>query len=260
MPKRIRSSSSASRPSRKARPSPKLKLWGYKSGLNQSLVHRHVVTVSTSTSTPLYISLPPGGVALFNAGILSSANMQVFFTLGNLVINLGGVAAITVPVPNAAELVTLYDQYCIERVELSLWAGATVSQGGVIDTGVGTQQFYVSAPMPMIGWAPDMDDSTDTSITSLQQYSQYKCKQLGNALPLKTSVVPCIADTVYRPGATSAYARASNQNINCTYQDVPHYGVKFSVDGFKSANIALLQNNTFISLQAKYHLKMSSTR
>lgn len=259
MPKRTREAS-AHAARRKARGSPKLKLWGYKSGLNSSLVHRHVVTCSTSTVAPIYVLYPSSGVAVFSTGGVNSANMQVLFTLGNLVINLAGTSVMSVPLPNAAELVALYDQYVIEKVELSLWTGNTMSQTGTIDTGVGTLQNYYAHPLPLIGWAPDMDDATNTSITQLQQYSQYKCKQLGASTPLRTSVVPCCADTIYRPGATSAYARAPKQAINCSYQDVPHYGVKFAIDGFQAGNAAALQVDTYISLQAKYHLKMMSTR
>ena len=245
---------------RKARGSPKLKLWGYKSGLNQSLVHRHVVTASSTTVNPIYVLYPASGVAVFSVGGVSSSNMQVLFTLGNLVINLAGTSVMTIPLPNSAELIALYDQYVIEKVELSIWSGATQALTGTVDTGVGTLQQNWAAPMPIIGWAPDMDDATNTSITQLQQYSQYKSKQLGNSLPLRTSVVPCCADTIYRPGATSAYARARNQAINCSYADVPHYGIKFAIDGFFAPNAVALQLTQLISVQAKYHLKMMSTR
>ena len=260
MPGLKRTYSGAKKAAAKKRGRGSRSLVGYRLKLNSALAHRHVVTCSTSSDTAIFINYPASGVATFNNGILSSANMQLIFTLGSLVVNIGGVAAVSIPVPNATELQALYDQYTIEKVDVSIWCGATVSQPGIQQTGIaGVVTNYFGDPLPLIGWAPDMDDAADTSITQLQQYSQYKCKQLGQSKPLKTSVVPCCADTLYRPGATSAYARAPYQAVNCTYLDVPHYGLKFSVDGFKAGSSDTPQNS-LISIQAKYHLKMMATR
>ena len=261
MPKRTRDvvAHSARRRARGSRPYK----WGYKMGrqLNYGLAHRHVVTCSTSTAQAITVTVPSSGVALFNTGGLASPNMQIIFTLGNMVINLGGTSILVVPLPNAAELVALYDQYTIEKVDLSIWCGNTNSQIGVLPVDAdGTIDNYANQPMPLIGWAPDMDDAANTSITDLQQYSNYKCKQLGQSVPIKTSVVPCVQDTIYRPGATSAYSRGSKQAINCSYQDVPHYGIKLCVDGFKCQNVVTNALNCFLSIQAKYHLKMECTR
>lgn len=231
--------------------------------LNSALVHKHVVTCSTSDFQSLYITLPSSGVALFNYSGVSSANMSLSFTLAGMVLSLAGLAVSTIPLPNVAELKALYDSYVIEKVDVNIWSGNTVSQTGAVQIpdisvvpNTGFVNYYLQ-PLPLIGYAVDMDDSDNTSISALQQYSQYKCVQLGSGKPISCSFVPCVKDTL---GTTTGYARGTKQIINTVNDNVQHFGLKLAVDGFKAGNDSYHQANTFLSCQARYHLRMIATR
>lgn len=225
--------------------------------LNQALVHKHVVTVSTSSTEGLFITIPASGVSLFNMLGSTSPNLALTFSLAGMNVFLGGVAITTIPLPNVAELKGLYDSYVIEKIEISVWSGATVSQVGAVASTVSTTD-YISQPMPLIGHTVDNDDAANTSLTALQQYSQYRCQQLGLGKPIKRSFVPCVNDTL---STSTGFGRAYHQVINSANDTVQHFGLKMSVDGFKAANFASVNySNTLLSIQARYHLRMIATR
>ena len=231
--------------------------------LNSALVHKHVVTCSTSDFTPLYITLPSSGVAMFNFSGVTSANMALSFTLAGMVVSIGGLAVSTIPLPNVSELKALYDSYVIEKVDVNIWSGATQAQIGQIGTpDVGPVPMtgfinYHLHPLPLIGYVVDMDDATNTSISALQQYSQYKCQQLGQGKPISCSFTPCCNDTLSN---STGYGRSSRQIINSANDTVQHFGLKLAVDGFKAGNDVAHTVNTFLSCQARYHLRMIATR
>ena len=231
-------------------------------GLNGALVHKHVVTCSTSDFLQMYITLPISGVALFNFSGVTSANMALSFTLAGMIVNIGGIAVATIPLPNVAELKALYDSYVIEKVEVSIWSGATTANTGFVGTPnpssleVGFINYF-SQPMPLIGYAVDMDDAANTSISALQQYSQYKVHQLGSSRPITCSFTPCVNDTLSN---TTGYGRSSKQIINSANDAVQHFGLKLAVDGFKATNDSAHTLNTCLSVQARYHLRMIATR
>lgn len=228
--------------------------------LNGSLVHKHVITLSTSTTEALIIKTPIGGVAQFSNFTSNSANMQLSFTLAGMVLHLAGIAVATYPLPNVAELKALYDSYVIEKVDVSLWSGATQAQTGSVpdvSSGLTGSVYYQYVPMPMIGYTVDMDDAANTSQTSLQQYSQYKCVQLGQSRPIRISVVPCVNDTLSNG---TGYGRGAYQVINSANDTVQHFGIKMCVDGFKAEQQGPNEINCLFCIQAKYHLRMISTR
>ena len=230
--------------------------------LNGTLAHRHVATCSSSDILPMFITLPSSGVALFNFSGITSANMALSFTLAGMVVNIGGIAVATIPLPNVSELKALYDSYVLEKVDIQIWSGNTVSQVGkvhpndpsTLEPGVVD---YVQQPMCLIGYVVDMDDAANTSISALQQYSNYKVQQLGLGVPIKCSFTPCVNDTLSN---TTGYGRSSKQIINTANDTVQHFGLKLSVDGFKAFNPTSREVNTYLSVQARYHLRMIATR
>lgn len=216
--------------------------------LNGEMAHRHIVTMSSSTVQALNIFCPTSGVAIFQtAGFgAGSPNLSLNFSLADTVISLGGVPAIVVPNPSVAELQQLYDTFQIEKVEVTMWSGNTETSA----TGEPLTGF--NFVMPLIGHVPDTDDAANTSLTQLQQYSNYKCDQLG-AKPLKATVVPCVAGAAFGVG----YTRLQKQDVNVSQAATPHYGYKMCVDGFKSnPNLT----NVLLSLQFRIHYIMKSTR
>ena len=228
--------------------------------LNDALVHKHVVTCSTSDFTQLSLTIPASGVGLFNMYGSSSANLQLSFALAGMTVYIGGAAVTVIPLPNVTELKALYDSYVIEKIEVNLWSGNTVSQVGVVRPDADFDLGYVDytmAPMCLIGHVVDMDDAANTSITQLQQYSQYKCTQLGLGKPINHSFTPCCNDTLSN---ATGYGRSTKQIINTANDNVQHFGLKLAVDAFKTSNTLARQINTYLSLQARFHLRMIATR
>jgi len=234
--------------------------------LNGELAHRHIVSCSSTTSNSaerLIIQYAPAGGTTFVSGpdpvsgiYLSSPNMAISWSLANMVIGIGGTPAVTIPIPNVAELQQLYDTFQIEKVEVTIWFGNTES----LVSGDPTSGYQWT--MPLIGYSQDTDDASNTGITQLQQYSTYKCHQTTS--PLKLSLVPCPAGGVFDPsqgGAlfNSGYTRLQKQDINVAYAATPHYGAKFAVDGFLATPPGAGQN-TFFSVQSRIHFLMKNTR
>jgi len=233
--------------------------------LNGELAHRHIVTCSSSTSNSaekLAIQYLNGATA-FIAGpdpatglFINSPNMSISWSLANMVIGLGGVPAVSIPVPNVAELQQLYDTFQIEKVELTIFFGCTESLVS------GDPTSGVQWVMPLIGYTQDTDDASNTGITQLQQYSTYKCHQTTQ--PLRMSLVPCPAGGVFDPaqgGAAfnSGYTRLQKQDINVAYAATPHYAAKLAVDGLLSTPSGT-GLNTLLSVQSRIHFLMKNTR
>jgi len=211
--------------------------------LNREKAHRHVLTCSTSTQEIFYILNNAGGVSDFVTAAQTGANLSLTFSLSEVVLRISGLTAITLAPSNFAELVALYDTFQIEKVDISLWSSTSQANAA---TGV------LPFVMPLIGHCPDTDDANNTSLTSLQQYSQYKCEQLGQGRPLKVSVVPCAQGTV-----TSGRSRLQKQDINTGFPATPHYGYKMACDSFKAVDSNVV---TLLSMQFRIHYLMKTTR
>lgn len=226
--------------------------------LNGELAHRHIVTCSTSTGTggaQLFIR-NIGGTLDFGTGIYASPNMALSWSLANMVVGIGGNVALTIPVPNVAELQQLYDTFQIEKVEWKMFFSK--SEAFVTSEASGG----INQVMPLVGHAPDADDAANTGITQLQQYSTYKVHQ--STQPLMATTVPCSAGATFDPTAggvpaSLGFTRLQRQDINVAYADTPHYGHKFAVDGFRASAVGdgFLM---YVSIQARIHFLMKATR
>ena len=217
--------------------------------LNRELAHRHIVTMSSSTVQALTVSCLAGGTANWATfGIAASPNLSLNFSLGQMVVNIGGLPAIACPNPSLPELVQLYDLFQIEKVEITMFSGNTES---IIGNDVNTGYQFV---LPLIGYSQDTDDDANTSLTQLQQYSTYGTYQLG-MMPMRCTVVPCAASALFGVG----YSRGQRQDINVAQAATPHYGLKMAIDSLKS-NPPAGGNNTYVSIQARVHYIMKCTR
>ena len=229
--------------------------------LNREKAHRHIVTCATSTTAVvprLAIYADSGGLPYWNNVTLNSPNMSLSFSLAAMLVNIGGVLAETIPLPNANEFEALYDTFQIEKVEVTIFFGKTES---AIEGTAGTPNpAGYNYTMPLIGYAPDTDDAGSTSNLQLQQYSTYKVHQANT--PLRITVVPCTAAALYDPVVAVSpvklgFSRVQKQDVNTQYPATPHYGVKFCVDSMKGGPGDYL---TLFSVQARVHLLMKSTR
>ena len=223
--------------------------------INNQKYHRHVRSCSSSgAGYEIRIDQQAGALGNFRTSGAAGPNLQWSFSLGQIVANLGGVPlAIVIPVPGATDLSSLYDCFQIEKVEVSVHSNQTTSNLDVYAAAAaGTGAYAVG--LPMLGWAVDNDDSGATTLQELQQYSNYQLAQCGK--PIHTSLVPLVATTLFS-SPLSAYGRTQKQDVDCTYPNTPHYGLKMAIDDMWSP---LTFTTTLLSFSFKIHYLMKSTR
>lgn len=83
---------------------------------------------------------------------------------------------------------------------------------------------------PKLWYCPDYDDNATETLAQLKERSQTKCKVLQPNKIVKIVVKPAVTIQTYRTATTTGYAPKWKQWIDMAQRDVPHYGLKFSVD------------------------------
>lgn len=150
--------------------------------------------------------------------------------------------------PKYTDFTSLFDHYTIEQVDIEMdliQNSANLNHGGVGGT------------MPSITYVPDFDDNNvPADGSALSQYQRSRTFTFrGSGKPLKFSIKPRVATTVYRTAITSAYAAgAENTPLNLTYTDVPHYGVKFWFDNWPVSADGTI--GAQLRVRMRYHLKL----
>lgn len=131
--------------------------------------------------------------------------------------------------PNVTEFTQLYDQYKICGVKVEVIPQFdTATQTGTGTTP--TAQHIVSQNWNVI----DYDDTvTPTSINDLLQYQN--CKRCPSNRVMKRFLKPKFSDQIFASGAFAGY-RPAKGFIDCTYDNVEHYGMKFC---FGNSNLTL---------------------
>lgn len=137
--------------------------------------------------------------------------------------------------PNFAEFTSLFDQYRIKKVQMNfVWRSSGMSQ---IETGI-----HNLAGMPIMYSVIDNDDATvPTNIQEIQQYQNHRTTYFSSVKRVKRlSLAPRTLNTIYRTGATSAYALGKrNQWLDMSATDIPHYGLKWAIDVPQSGGAAV---------------------
>lgn len=219
--------------------------------------YKFVRTCSTNGSgTSLILSTDALGVPKFFVGGNNSSNLQLDFSLQQTRLSLGGVVQITSLVPDNSDFTSLFDQWCIEKVEVSIlpsYSNAGMSSNGLV-------------MLPSIVHAIDDDDNTAATNLQLQQYGNAQYTQLlqnaasGTMTPLRT-FRPKPALAAYQTGATFAYGELTRgpKWLDISYPTVPHYGFKAALDpstatGTPSSVMA------YLDVVVKYHFKFKTVR
>ncbi len=214
-------------------------------------------TVSTNAQGLNFaIATDAVGVVKFFVGANNADNFQIDFSLQQIILRLGGVAQITAQVPNYTEFTGLFDQWCIDKVDVMLVPTYTNSN---------LSAAVVTAQLPTIVHCIDDDDSAAATKTDIQQYANCKYTQLLTGFtdpkPIR-SFRPKPAIAVFQQGATFAYGSVTPgpKWIDVAYPTVPHYSVKGALD---NANVASSQPNTtmaYVDVVCKLHLKFKTVR
>lgn len=151
-------------------------------------------------------------------------------------------------VTNYAELTPIYDQYKICAVKihfLPLWNRSTQPVGAVASDGLNDSGMFF--------WAIDYDDdSPPTGYPQLQEYSTYGWRN-GN-LPVKIFIKPKFQSLAYIDG-TAVGDSPRRGWIDCAYSNVPHFGLKVSLN-----QIPATMSNLRYRIQVTYFLAFKNQR
>lgn len=150
------------------------------------------------------------------------------------------------------ELVSLYDAYRIDKIEL--WFDYTPDAGAL--SAVLTPMVY-----PKMWIKRDYDDITVPTLDVLEQSNQAECLRFTSD---RTTVgpyylTPAISSVVYDPTASGAYTPAGQRwrqwlDTGISGRAVPHYGVKMVAQGLPSTNLGA------ITMRVRFHLSFKNVR
>lgn len=152
--------------------------------------------------------------------------------------------------PNYTEFTNLWDMYRINCVVLKWRFDRQIPS--VSDT----------TPMGYLHYAFDPNDDTATStINDLTQYGTYNRKALDGQRPFNIKIYPKAQQMLYKSVTTTGYAPKSRMWINTADPNVPHYALKYIVDGNDGVGGGpgdLLVG--VITLQVKYYLSFKNIK
>jgi len=150
--------------------------------------------------------------------------------------------------PVFGDFTSLYDAYCIDRVEVT-WELSTIGTGA-------TQS---SSIMPIILAWPDYDNATAPSLSSAQQVSQLERLNLSEAKPsVRRSIVPRVTLGTAGAAANSGVTSRPNQWVDMAYPAVNHYGVKFFVKNLNTLTVA--STGATVAVSFRYHFRCRNPR
>jgi hypothetical protein len=155
-------------------------------------------------------------------------------------------------VRNPSELTALYDQYMITGVKLVFKlttnpdAPFRLNQSADNSTNWYPRMFYTR----------DYDNDTVETSNDLRERNTTKMCILRPNKDIKIFVKPAVRNQLYLDGVTAATSPVWNQWIDCSTTQVPHYGLKWSLD-FENHTVS--QGYQF-TIETIYYLKFKNAR
>lgn len=120
--------------------------------------------------------------------------------------------------PGVADFTSMFDAYKIDKVIVTFWPFKATNQDPTTVSNYDIPRTYLLV---------DYDDDIAQTSTNLREYAN--CRISTMTRKLKISLVPKVAQAVYRTALTSAYAQPSKAiKLDMSYTDVPHYGIKYA--------------------------------
>jgi len=168
---------------------------------------------------------------LLNAGELpiggSDGGFSTIFSLSQL--------------PNSSDFTKLFDQYCIDRVEVTF--EMDISDGALNST----------TRWPRVAIAPDFNNQgaplSENEVLSYEQSRQY---QFSTSERRFTTVLrPMVAATIFRTGVTSAYEMKKAGWLDVATNDVPHYGLRYFITNHNTTSFG----SSRICVYQRYHFR-----
>lgn len=141
----------------------------------------------------------------------------------------------------------LFDQYRLDLVEMIITPSSSV-----VDLHSSASPNQVN---PQVYVVADFDDATAlASIAAAQQYDN--CKEFNGVQGCHITIRPSISPAIWAGGAFSGYAIEGPQWLDCNSDTIPHYGLKFCVQGITATSTEFYQWN----IQCYYHLSFQNVR
>lgn len=197
-------SNGVSRPAKRSKQAKRV----YRGRMSNRGIHRHVKTYSNSISA--------------TAGLAQNTyQAQLGFFAG------------------AAELTTLYDQYRIDKVEVTFHLKVDPSA-----------QTASSATWPKLWWSEDRDgEGGNLTMAQLYERSNVKMAVLDPSKPVKFVLKPNVLSATFKTTTTTGYAPRAGVWIDCSDSTVPHYGATYNIEDLQTTYTVQLIHKVFLSLR-----------
>lgn len=175
---------------------------------------------------------------------LSSSTLQITYAPSAIDFRIGGVSIYLDSLPSVSEYSALFDQYRIKGVTIRMDYNVNLySNNGVA---------YAS---PLISYVMDKDDSNDLTLANMFQYPQVATHsfQENGYKPLILHFSPKPLVDIAGSGISTGYSPMKIAPfIRTTDLAIPHYGMKFAVQGnggSVNAVIGFFQITTYVDLE-----------
>lgn len=142
-------------------------------------------------------------------------------------------------VPNYTEFTSLYDQYCIKKVVVTLIPNFNVNA--------------LPTAVPATWSILDYDGSFPNTTDGMLQYQNLKMKR-GTSWHTRV-FTPRILDTIYSSPLGSGYAPKRGQFIDAANPDVLHYGCEFMTQA-----IGITEDVYYYDMKITYYLAFKNVR
>lgn len=157
-------------------------------------------------------------------------------------------------VAHHGELVSLYDAYRIDKIEL--WFDYSPDSAGNLAAANGAGAFF-----PKMWIKRDYDDITVPTLDQMEQSNQAECLRFtaDRTTIGPYYITPAISAIIYDPTASGAYTPAGQRwrqwlDTSTAGRQVPHYGVKMVAQGIPNTNLGQ------ITIRMRFHLSMKNVR
>lgn len=159
-------------------------------------------------------------------------------------------------VSHHGELVSLYDAYRIDKIELWFDYSPDLAGANSTDTNLASGMYF-----PKMWIKRDYDDITVPTLDQMEQSNQSECLRFtaDRTTIGPYYITPAISAALYdatAPGGITVGGQRWRQWIDTSIagRSVPHYGVKMVAQGLPNNNLGR------ITMRVRFHLSMKNVR
>jgi len=151
---------------------------------------------------------------------------------------------------NSSELISLYDEYTIDGVEVIF----NLNVRGF--SGQGTQVGAPRATSSPLMWSlVDFNDDTPPAASdTLRQCSKVQMHRLKDSYQTKIFLRPAVLTQLYESTTSTGYGSKWGQKISTADSSVPHYALKWLIQKDPSIDFG------FVQVDFKYYITMRNTK